>query len=587
MARLPQPGGDAGNWGAILNDYLAQAHAPDGTLKSASVGSSQLANSVQNSLARADSAYQKPSDGVPLSDLKQTDLDAAYAPAALDSLVVKTIDTTTPTAGNIDLAPTYARGVSIAKFTGTDTQKLQAAVNAAQGTVYIPARSARYVITEPILIPQSGTARSIIGLGNGMVEIEYQGPGAMFRSISTNPANPANSPIDLYFENLRIDGYNNTTSDGAFLIDGAYFVNFDRVEVRRFAKAGAVGVDLQNVFSVDFARSNVLSITNGIGLRVGGALQQVTNVHVHDFILQRSAVNLDIQTGISGGGFQADNGAIRANGSAVAVRMQGKFNNVRFGPALHVESETEIATNTTVGFQFSGASLYGSVVRFEGIDFHNIKTLFSLNASAGTLRNVVIDDVYATALAGLAGTAFALTNLFSGIRTGRFHIPTAEYTTLFALTNTEIADPIWLNPADLRPVIGTPSQDQQQRWPVWLLDSAASEFVGASVRLPGDWNAVAIDVLYANNGVGTGDVRLRGDFLMRAGGENLAAPTAGTAVTSTAGDGDLVKTVTLNGSYALTASKQLLLNVGRLGADSLDTLGNDIALVGVIIRRVR
>jgi len=33
MARLPQPGGDNGNWGQILNDYLTQSHNGDGTLK--------------------------------------------------------------------------------------------------------------------------------------------------------------------------------------------------------------------------------------------------------------------------------------------------------------------------------------------------------------------------------------------------------------------------------------------------------------------------------------------------------------------------------------------------------------------------
>lgn len=33
MARLPQVGGDEGNWGQILNDYLVQAHLPDGSLK--------------------------------------------------------------------------------------------------------------------------------------------------------------------------------------------------------------------------------------------------------------------------------------------------------------------------------------------------------------------------------------------------------------------------------------------------------------------------------------------------------------------------------------------------------------------------
>jgi hypothetical protein len=33
MARLPTVGGDKGNWGDILNDYLSQSHADDGTLK--------------------------------------------------------------------------------------------------------------------------------------------------------------------------------------------------------------------------------------------------------------------------------------------------------------------------------------------------------------------------------------------------------------------------------------------------------------------------------------------------------------------------------------------------------------------------
>lgn len=37
MARLPQPGGDKNQWGDILNNFLIQAHNPDGTLKPISV----------------------------------------------------------------------------------------------------------------------------------------------------------------------------------------------------------------------------------------------------------------------------------------------------------------------------------------------------------------------------------------------------------------------------------------------------------------------------------------------------------------------------------------------------------------------
>lgn len=45
MARLPQPGGDSGNWGSILNDYLMQAHKADGTLKDDSVTTNAIADS--------------------------------------------------------------------------------------------------------------------------------------------------------------------------------------------------------------------------------------------------------------------------------------------------------------------------------------------------------------------------------------------------------------------------------------------------------------------------------------------------------------------------------------------------------------
>lgn len=46
IVRLPQPGADAGNWGAILNEFLAQAHQTDGTLKDDIITESQLAPSV-------------------------------------------------------------------------------------------------------------------------------------------------------------------------------------------------------------------------------------------------------------------------------------------------------------------------------------------------------------------------------------------------------------------------------------------------------------------------------------------------------------------------------------------------------------
>ena len=44
MARLPQPGSDQGTWGAILNEFLSESLASDGSLKAGSVGATQIAD---------------------------------------------------------------------------------------------------------------------------------------------------------------------------------------------------------------------------------------------------------------------------------------------------------------------------------------------------------------------------------------------------------------------------------------------------------------------------------------------------------------------------------------------------------------
>ncbi len=50
MARLPQPGGDDGTWGSVLNDYLSVSLDTDGTVKAGAVDSSAIqTNSVSGS----------------------------------------------------------------------------------------------------------------------------------------------------------------------------------------------------------------------------------------------------------------------------------------------------------------------------------------------------------------------------------------------------------------------------------------------------------------------------------------------------------------------------------------------------------
>lgn len=47
MTRLPQIGSDKGTWGTILNDFLGQAHNPDGTIKNGSVSNEVLDSATQ------------------------------------------------------------------------------------------------------------------------------------------------------------------------------------------------------------------------------------------------------------------------------------------------------------------------------------------------------------------------------------------------------------------------------------------------------------------------------------------------------------------------------------------------------------
>lgn len=89
MARLPKVGGDIGDWGTVLNQFLRVSHNSDGTLQSSAIRQAGGVTSVNGktpssgtiTLAAKDvGAYVKPSTGIPASDLDastQSDLTAA------------------------------------------------------------------------------------------------------------------------------------------------------------------------------------------------------------------------------------------------------------------------------------------------------------------------------------------------------------------------------------------------------------------------------------------------------------------------------------------------------------------------------
>jgi hypothetical protein len=56
--RLPVPGSDVGTWGQLLNDFLSQAHNPDGTLRP--LDQTQIKNLVADLAAKVDAAALAP-----------------------------------------------------------------------------------------------------------------------------------------------------------------------------------------------------------------------------------------------------------------------------------------------------------------------------------------------------------------------------------------------------------------------------------------------------------------------------------------------------------------------------------------------
>ncbi len=191
MARLPQPGADQGQWGAILNDFLLQSHDTDGSLADNSVTSShitdgsvteaKLSTSVQsklNSVGSGGVVSVNGQSGVvtltkanltldnvdntsdlnkPVSTATQTALDTKADTSALTSgLAGKANTSHTHTASQISDSTTTGRSVLVAADAAAARSAIGAGTsNLAIGTTSTTAKAGDYTPT-----------KTDVGLGN-------------------------------------------------------------------------------------------------------------------------------------------------------------------------------------------------------------------------------------------------------------------------------------------------------------------------------------------------------------------------------------------------------------------------------------
>jgi hypothetical protein len=91
MARLPNPGGDNGTWGDVLNEFLGTVHNDNGTLKDNVVSSSALAPDAVDTT------------NIQNATISEAKLDTALA-AKVNAISSGAPDATTSTKGLVQLA---------------------------------------------------------------------------------------------------------------------------------------------------------------------------------------------------------------------------------------------------------------------------------------------------------------------------------------------------------------------------------------------------------------------------------------------------------------------------------------------------
>lgn len=139
---------------------------------------------------------------------------------------------------------------------------------------------------------------------------------------------------------------------------------------------------------------------------------------------------------------------------------------------------------------------------------------------------------------------------------------------------------------DLESVRGTPARGNPNvTWSYWLLDSATQEAVGAVLHIPTGWSTVDIDVWWVNAGAGAGDVVLGYRRDSPGEGGALGTGAASGSATVTASAQNIVKKTTVGTGVSVSSLSLAGIAVERNGSAGADTLGNDIGVLAVVIRK--
>jgi len=169
MPRLPQPGGDAGQWGSILNEFLTTAHNTDGTLKAGVVTEANLDSTLTakvNDTAATDLA------GDVTGTLSATVVSAingvAISGAPTAGQIIKATGPTAAGWGTDDVSPPVTRTVVTAS-SNTTAEAGNVVLASGAITVTLPAAANGAIVSVKKVDAASSTV-TVAGAGSALID---------------------------------------------------------------------------------------------------------------------------------------------------------------------------------------------------------------------------------------------------------------------------------------------------------------------------------------------------------------------------------------------------------------------------------
>lgn len=120
----------------------------------------------------------------------------------------------------------------------------------------------------------------------------------------------------------------------------------------------------------------------------------------------------------------------------------------------------------------------------------------------------------------------------------------------------------------------------------WTMANSADSTIAFSASLPSDWNTCTFDILWANNGAGSGNVYWQTFWTPVIVGTAIASNTTTFQIVAAGAQNVPVLTAWVSGGITVPASKVLGFLLQRHGTVGTDTLGNGAILLGVYLRKL-